>query len=217
MALQQSGRLGEAAAAYDEAIAALRRLVQGEGRTELANVLAAALLNKGMALDDLGRLGEAAAAYDEAIAALRRLVQDEGRTELADDLAKALMNKANALRASEPGQPSDVQLLYDEAISLWQNLIVAGATHLVSVLVKAFGIRFGFLLEQTDWQAAAADLEQAFGVAFSSHPGGDFPFPLQLELGSWIVTVRDLPADQREQVEAHLPAELVEWLRRQTS
>jgi tetratricopeptide (TPR) repeat protein len=42
--------------------------VEEEGRGELANDLASAIMNRGTALSDLGRLSEALAAYDEASA-----------------------------------------------------------------------------------------------------------------------------------------------------
>jgi tetratricopeptide (TPR) repeat protein len=74
-----------------------------EGRVELANDLANALMNKGVALWNLGRLSEAIDCYDEAIGIYRRLVEVEGRVELANDLASALMNKGVAL--SEFGSP----------------------------------------------------------------------------------------------------------------
>jgi CHAT domain-containing protein len=58
-ALQKLGRLDQAVAAYDAAIAIREDLVHTQGRRELANDLAAALMNKGNALQALGRLDEA--------------------------------------------------------------------------------------------------------------------------------------------------------------
>jgi tetratricopeptide (TPR) repeat protein len=93
----------EAIDCYDEAIKIRRRLVEVEGRVELANDLASALVNKGNALSDLGLHREAIDCYDEAIGIYRRLVEVEGRVELANDLASVLMNKGVAL--SEFGSP----------------------------------------------------------------------------------------------------------------
>jgi tetratricopeptide (TPR) repeat protein len=98
-------------------------LVEVEGRVELANDLARALMNKGVALSDLGRLSEAIDCYDEAIKIYRRLVEVEGRVELENDLAMALMNKGNALLAL--GRLSEAIDCYDEAmgfIGAWLKL-----------------------------------------------------------------------------------------------
>ncbi len=70
----------------------------GGGRVELANDLAAAYMNKGVALRGLGRLSEAITQYDQAIEIREPLVAG-GRVELANDLATAYMNKGVALIA----------------------------------------------------------------------------------------------------------------------
>ncbi len=88
------GRLEEAVSAYDEAIAIRRALVDAEGRVELRNDLALAIMNRAILLQSLGRLEEAVSAYDEAIAIYRSLVDTEGRVELRNDLARALYNVA---------------------------------------------------------------------------------------------------------------------------
>ncbi|MCS6860658.1 MAG: hypothetical protein NZT92_10110, partial [Abditibacteriales bacterium] len=49
-----------------------------EGREELANALAGALMNKGVALRELGQPAEALACHDEAIERYRHLVEAEG-------------------------------------------------------------------------------------------------------------------------------------------
>src|SRR5262249_11291214 len=57
----------DAVASFDQATGTLRRLVEVEGRAELADDLATAMTNKGVALGGEGRLVEAVATYDEAI------------------------------------------------------------------------------------------------------------------------------------------------------
>jgi CHAT domain-containing protein len=57
-ALQDQGKLEQAVAAYDRAIATFQELVQA-GRAELRNDLAGALMNKGIALQDQGKLEQA--------------------------------------------------------------------------------------------------------------------------------------------------------------
>jgi tetratricopeptide (TPR) repeat protein len=91
-----------------------KHLVEVEGRMELANDLAVALINKGVALRDLGRHKEAIDCHDEAIGIYRRLVEVEGRMELANDLAVALINKGVALR--DLGRHKEAIDCYDEAI-----------------------------------------------------------------------------------------------------
>jgi tetratricopeptide (TPR) repeat protein len=83
------GRLKEAIDCYDEAIGIRRRLVEVEGRVELANDLASALMNKGIALSDLGRLSEALQCYDEGIG-LWEMMMAEGKVHVAPSLIKGL-------------------------------------------------------------------------------------------------------------------------------
>ena len=75
-------------ALYDQAIAILERLVNQEGRRELANNLAAVYTNKASAVSALGDHRGAVALYDQAIAIRERLVNQEGRRELVGDLAR---------------------------------------------------------------------------------------------------------------------------------
>ncbi len=98
-----------------------RHLVEVEGRMELENDLAAALVNKSAALLRLGRHSEAIDCCDEAIGIYQRLVEFEGRMELENDLAGALVNKGNAL--SDLGRHSEAIDCYDEAIGIFRHLI----------------------------------------------------------------------------------------------
>jgi tetratricopeptide (TPR) repeat protein len=75
-----------------------KHLVEVEGRVELANYLAMALIGKGVALWALGRHREAIDCCEEAIEIYRRLVEVEGRVELENELAMAPINKGIALR-----------------------------------------------------------------------------------------------------------------------
>jgi tetratricopeptide (TPR) repeat protein len=113
-----------------------KHLVEVEGRMELANDLAMALVNKGIALSDLGHHKEAIDCYDEAIEIRRRLVEVEGRMELANDLAMALVNKGNALSAS--GRLSETIDCYEEAIGIFRRLVeVEGRMELENDLAAA--------------------------------------------------------------------------------
>jgi len=113
-----------------------RRLVEEEGRKELENYLAGALVNKGNALFSLGRHSEAIGCYDEAIKVYRRLVEVEGRKELENDLAGALVNKGNALFSL--GRHSEAIGCYDEAIKVYRRLVeVEGRKELENDLAGA--------------------------------------------------------------------------------
>jgi tetratricopeptide (TPR) repeat protein len=113
-----------------------RHLVEIEGRVELGNYLAMALMNKGNALSLLGRLEEAIDCHDEAIGIYRRLVEVEGRVELANDLAGALMNKGVAL--SDLGHHREAIDCYDEAIEIYRRLVeVEGRVELADYLATA--------------------------------------------------------------------------------
>lgn len=126
-ALYSLGRLPEALARYDEAIALRRRLVESEGRSELTNDLALALMNQGVALRSLDRLPEALARYDEAITFYRQLVEQEGRTELTNNLAMALMNQGVALYIL--GRLPEALARYDEAITRYRQLVDQEGRH----------------------------------------------------------------------------------------
>jgi tetratricopeptide (TPR) repeat protein len=115
-----------------------KHLVEVEGRVELENYLAMALMNKGAALRDLGRHKEAIDCHDEAIRIYRRLVEVEGRVELENDLAMALalMNKGAALR--DLGRHREAIDCYEEAIGIFKRLVeVEGRVELGNDLAGA--------------------------------------------------------------------------------
>ncbi len=113
------GQLKEALDKYGQVITLCTRLVEKEGRTELANELARSLNNRGSALRLQGKLTEAIRDVDEAIKIYTRLVEQEGRTELANDLARSLNNRGNALRVQAEGKTdiTDIDRLRGEGAS----------------------------------------------------------------------------------------------------
>jgi tetratricopeptide (TPR) repeat protein len=113
-----------------------KKLVEFEGRVELENDLASALMNKGVALSDLGHHEEAIDCCEEAIGIYRRLVEVEGRVELVNDLAMALVNKGVALR--KLGHHEEAIDCYEEAIKIIRRLVeVEGRVELANDLARA--------------------------------------------------------------------------------
>ena len=74
---------------YGEAIGIWRRLVEEEGRGDLANDLAQALYNLALAQDRKGKRGLAQTTAGEALAIWRKLVEAEGWQHLQQDLHDA--------------------------------------------------------------------------------------------------------------------------------
>jgi tetratricopeptide (TPR) repeat protein len=79
------------------AIDIFERLVNVEGRRDLANDLATLYMNKAVAVGKLGDHRAAVDLYDRAIKIRDRLVNVEGRRELANGLARLYFNKAVAV------------------------------------------------------------------------------------------------------------------------
>jgi tetratricopeptide (TPR) repeat protein len=121
LALRCLGRLEEAVAADDEAIAIYRGLVEKEHRQDLRNTLAMGIINRGTTQWDLGRFEEALAAYDESIAIHRELVEKEHRQELRNALAKAIMGRGIALW--KLGRLEETVPAYDESIAIYRELV----------------------------------------------------------------------------------------------
>src|SRR5204863_366370 len=109
-------RLPEAVAEYDIAIRIRERLVNVEQQAHLANDLATAYMNKGVALDSLRRLPQALAGYDNALEIRARWVNVEQQAHLANDLAMAYMNKALVL---------EKQRDWERALSCYENCLQA--------------------------------------------------------------------------------------------
>jgi tetratricopeptide (TPR) repeat protein len=199
--LGEKQRFRPALPCLDRAMALARRLVKDEGRAELANDLAKALVNKGNALQGLGGLAEAVACYDEAIAVRRRLVKDEGRAELANDLAKALVNKALLLEKQEQWQ--DALEHYEEAVRCQEACLAAGMTHLLPDLVRTLRYRIATLLDLGRWAEAADDVVRALDHAAPALQA-DPPEALLRERDALVETLRQRSDEEREQVLAAL-------------
>ncbi len=193
--------LGDTAiGAYDEAIAIRRRLIQQNGRNDLIDRLATALVNKGLALGRLGRSAEAVKAYDEAISDLRYLVEHEDRRELADSLATALMNKAIALE--DLGGLEEACGCHAQGIKLLERQVSAGMAHLVSHLVHGLRNRFHLLLRVGQWTAAAADLRRALELAIPCFQSGIPPTQLVKNVTILIRTLDELSLGEFQHLDA---------------
>jgi tetratricopeptide (TPR) repeat protein len=187
---------------YDRALDVYRELVDQEGRTELANDLASALMNKGVALDSQGRLGEAVVVYDQAIAIRTRLVEQEGRSELANDLAKALMNKALVLEKQE--QWADALACYEQAIRWCEACVQAGMVHLLGELLQNIRYRMMTFLDLGRRDEAAADVVRLLDHAAPALQSGAPPEAVMEELNALVGLLRGLPDDAWNEVEAGL-------------
>jgi tetratricopeptide (TPR) repeat protein len=131
IALANIGRIEDAINAHGEAIVIRRRLVEEQGRVDLANDLARALKNKGNALAVLGQLEDAIDAFDEAIGILRGPVDGQIRTELAS----VLINQSNTFQ--QLGQLAKAIATYDEAIGILRPLVDNGREELANDLAQA--------------------------------------------------------------------------------
>ena len=187
-----------------------RHLVKVEGRKELENDLAAALVGKGNALSQMGRLSEAINCFDEAIGIYQRLVEVEGRRELENDLAMALMNKGNAL--SELGHLGEALQHYDEGIGLWEEMMREGKVHVAPSLIKGLGNRFELKKQMGDWEGAAEDVRKVLNcVALFS---GSLPEALKMRLDEFCQRLRQLTEEEWKALASALgeDAELVRQL-----
>jgi tetratricopeptide (TPR) repeat protein len=149
------GRLEEAIHCYKEAIGIYRRLVEVEGRVDLANNLAIALMNKGNALSDLGHLSEALQCYDEGIG-LWEMMMAEGKVHVAPLLIKGLGIRFELKRQMRDwdGAADDVR----KALACVTPFLSSGS--LTEALAMEFG---GFLwrlrqLTEEEWTALASAL-----------------------------------------------------------
>ena len=124
---------------YDKSIVIWRRLVEQDGRRDIANNLATALNNKANVLKAMGNMAGALLLYDQCVEIRRRLVEQEGRRELASDWATALANKAFALK--KLGDYAGSIKLYDQCIEILRQLVEKEsrrelAKNMVTVLEK---------------------------------------------------------------------------------
>ena len=138
-AVHALGNYRAAVELYDRAIKIRERLVNQEGRRELANDLAATYTSKAHAVGDIGD-NRAMELCDRAIKIRERLVNQEGRRELADDLAMTYRIKANAAGAS--GDNRKAVELYDQAIEIFERLVnQEGRWELADDLAETYRIK----------------------------------------------------------------------------
>jgi tetratricopeptide (TPR) repeat protein len=202
IAAQEKARHRTAVDLYDQAEDVFRHLVEVEGRTERANDLAMALVNKVNALARLGRLEEALAAYDPAIAICQRLVEREGRTKLANDLAMALV--CNALALEKQDRWLEALACYEEAIRWNEACVEAGMDHFRGALLQVVRYRMMTLLDLGHWDEAAADVVRFLNHAGPALQSGSPPEAVRRELRAMVERLRELPDDAWSQVEAGL-------------
>ena len=148
---------------YDHAIAIRQRLVNQEGRWELANGLLKVYMSKAVALRLLHDTRGAVALYDQAIAIHERLVNQEGRWELANDLAGLYMDKAAALR--DLGDTRGVLALYDQALVIRERLVnQEGRWELANGLATTYGYKARAVRDLGDNRGAVALYDQEIAI-----------------------------------------------------
>ena len=148
---------------YDQAISIWERLVNVEGRWDLANFCAEGYSNKAIAATSLGNHHSAVALYDRAIAIRERLVNQEGRRELANDLANTYNNKANAIRAL--GDSFMALALFDQVISIRESLVSEdGRPEIANNLAMAYNNKANAFIGLNNHRAAATLYGQAIVI-----------------------------------------------------
>ena len=205
VALDSLGRLNEAVAEYDKAIAIREDLVFEQKRDELANDLAMAYMNKGVALDSLGRLNEAVAEYDKAIAILEDLVNEQKRDELANDLAMAYMNKGIALNSL--GRLNEAVAEYDKCEKVRQACLQRKEFQVLPEFVQNIRNRIEVLIKLENWKDIAIDVNKAIyetenyltGYDISEH----FGQLIEDERGYIIQFLREVSPENREKIYKH--------------
>lgn len=108
----------------EQCIAIYQRLVEQEGRQDLANKLAEELLGKAEYLICSGNLAAALQESDKSIAIMRRLVENEGRREYYNTLAQALHSAGDTLWGM--GNLAGSIEYYNQCIEIHQRMLAQG-------------------------------------------------------------------------------------------
>ncbi|MCK4782522.1 MAG: hypothetical protein KAV87_02145, partial [Desulfobacteraceae bacterium] len=111
VALQLSGCLEAALAAYDEVV----KRFSDSDRVELLEPVAKAMVNKGVTLGALQRSEDEIAAYDEVV----KRFSDSDRAELLEPVARAMVNKG--FRLGELQRSEDEIAAYDEVVKRFSD------------------------------------------------------------------------------------------------
>ncbi|MCP4699492.1 MAG: tetratricopeptide repeat protein, partial [Gammaproteobacteria bacterium] len=147
-----SGRRGEAEAAYQEALKIYRQLADAQPAVYLSDV--ATTLNNLSALlaADSGRRGEAEAACQEALKIYRQLADAQPAVYLSY-VAATLNNLANLL-GDDSGRRGEAEAAYQEALKIYRQLADAQPAVYTPDLANTLGA-FGLFYLQADKAAAA--------------------------------------------------------------
>src|SRR5512135_2992432 len=108
-------------ASHDEDVTRLTRLVEEEGRADLAYHLAISLSNRGSALCDVHRPARALVDYNKAAGILTRLIEQEGRADLVGVLASVLTSRGSAF--TDLGHLPEALADHDRAVATFTRLI----------------------------------------------------------------------------------------------
>jgi len=122
---------------YDKCISIYRRLIDQEGRREIYDDLALALMNKANVLGDMGITAGAIKHYDECISIRNRLVYQEGRRDLLGDLWWSILGRAHVNNSSGNFSDKDHQQVQGACLCLASEVNRTGRADLKKVLASA--------------------------------------------------------------------------------
>jgi tetratricopeptide (TPR) repeat protein len=160
--LEDQGRLTEALAAKDEAVALNRRLTESGGNPAQRPEFAKSLASLGRSLADAGRLDEALAVFEESIAAYRALA-DAVPAAHRPDLAETLNDLGH--RLARAGRTPQAVAYGEEAVRIFRLAAAADGGVLEPDLVVALNNLGAAVSLNGDPEAALPLAEEAVEIA----------------------------------------------------
>jgi serine/threonine protein kinase len=160
---ENTGDLVGAAELFARAVAILERLVNQQGRLELASELAVAYTSIASVTYGLFDKNVAVTFYNRSIDIYERLVQQDGKLELLNSLAAAYMNKASAVSAL--GDKITAVALYDHAIEIRERLVNRiGRSEVADDLATAYMNKAVAVRDMGDTASAVALYDRAIEI-----------------------------------------------------
>ncbi len=157
-------RLDEALGQISGVVSTLTGLVEGEGRSDLADELGGSLNLRGVVMLGLGELATAKKDFDAAITIQQGLADEDDAVEGAGHLATSLDNRGVTLWLM--GRAGEAISDLTRAVGIQTRLAEGkGTVELRSHLAGALGNRAAALLDVAEFDKATEDLDQAVKIA----------------------------------------------------